>query len=213
MKTDDDDFLTAAVPDPDAEPTAAERAHAKAFADLVDKTIASGRMPPAMSSDDRALLEVATVIRATSGALELPAAKQRSLVEDALRQAIGGGASTSLSTTAPVIPITRRRRVLPWVVASISTAVAAAAIIMLVVRKPPPAVEVPVPTTAEIPLHWKSRPTDPLIGRIVNECDRLVGLECAQQATVKTSSRIDHIFTDRLEGYRDRRFSRRGGKR
>ncbi|MBA2538793.1 MAG: hypothetical protein H0V17_04090 [Deltaproteobacteria bacterium] len=208
MKSDDEDFLNAAVPDPDAEPTAAERAHAKAFADLVDKTLVSGRMPPAMSSDDRALLEVATVIRATSGALELSATKQRSLVEDALRQAVGGGASTSLSTVAPVIPI--KRRWLPWTVASVSSAIAAAAIIMLLLRKPAP--QAPLPTTAEAPLHWKSRPADPLIGRIINECDRVVGLDCARQATVKTSSRIDHIFTDRLEGYRDRRFARRGGQ-
>ena len=31
-KNDDNDFLTGTVPDPDAEPTAAERAHAKTFA-------------------------------------------------------------------------------------------------------------------------------------------------------------------------------------
>jgi hypothetical protein len=40
----DDDFLTT-VPEPDAEPTTAERAHARTFADLVDKTL-SGRTPP-----------------------------------------------------------------------------------------------------------------------------------------------------------------------
>jgi hypothetical protein len=210
MKTDDDDFLTAAVPDPDAEPTAAERAHAKAFAELVDKTLVSGRLPPAMSSDDRVLLEVATVIRATAGALELPASRQRSVVEDALRLAVGGTASTSLPSATPIIPL--KRRWLPWAVAGVSSMVAAAAIVMLVVRKPQAPAPLPQAATAQVPEHWKSRPADPLIGSIVNECDRVVGLECAQRATVKTSSRIDHIFTDRLDGYRDRRLSGRGGK-
>ncbi len=224
MKTDDDDFLTGDVPDPDAEPTAAELAHAKAFADLVDKTLASGRMPPAMSTDDRALLEVATVIRATHGALPLAPSKQRSVVEDALRLAIGGGnAATSLSG-APVIPI--KRRWLPWAVASATSLVAAAAIVLLVIRKPQVPV-LPNAPTASIPLEWKSRPTDALIGQISSECEvaRLArpptapalhssdlgpAIECAKEATVKTSARIDTIFSDRLAGYRDRRF---GGKR
>ncbi len=212
MKTDDDDFLTGDVPDSDAEPTAAERAHAKAFADLVDKTLASGRMPPAMSADDRALLEVATVIRATRGELDLAPSKARSLVEDALRQAIGGGnAATSLPSGAPVIPIGRRRWV-PWAIAGTSSLVAAAAIVLLVVRKPQ--VTVVAPTAAELPMHWKSRPTDALIGRIDSECNGPAlaagAFDCARDATLKTSARIDTIFTDRLAGYRDRRFARRG---
>ena len=68
--------LTGAVPEPDAEATRGERAHAKTFAELVDKTFA-GRTPPAMSTDDRALLEVATVIRAAHGGVELSARAQR----------------------------------------------------------------------------------------------------------------------------------------
>ena len=204
MKTDDDPIL-----DPDAEPTAAERAQAKAFAELVDKTIASGRMPPAMAAEDRALLEVATVIRATTGAMELPASRQRTLVEDALRQAVGASPATSLSSVAPIIPL--RRHWVPWTIASASSLVAAAAIVMLVVRKPAP---VTMPTAASIPIptEWKSRPSDPLIGRIEDECSGKAALDCARQATVHTSSRIDHIFADRLEGYRERKLARRGGK-
>jgi hypothetical protein len=206
MKPDDDDFLSGPVPDPDAEPTAAERANAKAFAELVDKTIASGRMPPAMSADDRALLEVATVIRAASGGMQLPASRQRSVVEDALRQAVGAPAGTSLSSVAQVTPI--KRRWLPWTIASASSLVAAAAVVLLLVRKPAP-VQQPAPDT---PISQRSRPTDPLIGRIDNECKGKAALDCAREATVHTSSRIDHIFADRLEGYRERRFARRGGK-
>jgi hypothetical protein len=204
MKIPDDDFLTAEVPDPDAEPTAAERAHAKAFADLVDKTVASGRLPPAMSADDRALLEVATVIRAASGGMQLAQSKQRSVVEDALRQAMGGGtAATSLSTT-PVVEL-RKRRWLPWTIAGTASLVAAAAIVMLVIRKP---TVITTPVAAEVPMHWKSRPADPLIGRISNECDKQSALECAKEATVKTSSRMDQIYADRLAGYRDRQFAK-----
>ena len=51
------------------------------------------------------LLEVATVIRASHGAVELSASQQRSIVEDALRQAVGEGAGAS-----GVTPISQARR-------------------------------------------------------------------------------------------------------
>ena len=182
-KNDDNDFLTGTVPDPDAEPTAAERAHAKTFAELVDKTLA-GRTPPAMSADDRALLEVATVIRAATGKVELPASTRRSVVEDALRQAVGGaGASTA-------IPITRgrARRWAPWAIAATSTLVAAAAVILLLLRPSPRPAPAP---QASLPTAWTSRPTDPLFGPIERNQDG------------DAASRIDTIFADRLDGYRD----------
>ena len=97
MATEDDDFLAGPVPAPDAEASAAERAHAKTFAELVDKTLA-GRTPPAMSADDRALLEVATVIRAASGNATLAPSATRGIVEDALKQAIGGAGCRPLIT-------------------------------------------------------------------------------------------------------------------
>jgi hypothetical protein len=55
MAHDDDDILTAPVPAPDDEAAASERAHAKTFAELVDKALV-GRAPAAMSADNRALL-------------------------------------------------------------------------------------------------------------------------------------------------------------
>jgi hypothetical protein len=202
MATDDDDILTGPVPDPDAEPTAAERARARTFAELVDKTL-SGRTPPAMSADDRALLEVATVIRVTSGGLPLAAGKQRTMIEDVLRQAVGvGGAGAGASMSDAVTPISRgrARRWAPWVIAGASTLVAAAAIAMLWIRTAPE----PAPMAAGVvPAHWKSRPTDPLIGEIV------------PQRAGDASARIDVIFADRLDGFREQRWSRggsRGGK-
>jgi len=194
----DDDILSAPIPEPDDEATASERTRAKTFAELVDKTL-SGRTPPAMSADDRALLEVATVIRAAHGGVELAATKQKTVIEDALRQAIGAHGKTagsSLSTT----PIARARakRWAPWIVAGASTLVAAAALLMLWLRTAQPHDN--RPTTAQVPSTWRSRPADPLIGPI------------ARERAGDASARIDYIFADRLDGYRERRLSRGGNQ-
>ncbi|HTR51529.1 MAG TPA: hypothetical protein VMJ10_12525 [Kofleriaceae bacterium] len=192
----DDDYLAGPVPEPDAEPSAAERAHAKTFAELVDKTLA-GRMPAAMSADDRALVEVATVIRAASGEVELPVARRRAVVEDALRQAVGGAGA---ATTAGAIVTLPRRRWAPWAVAGASSLVAAAALAVLWLRAPRVAEEVapPPPEVRATPASWRSRPADPLVGRIQRD-------HAGDAAT-----RIDTIFADRLDGYRERRLV--GGK-
>jgi len=189
-----DDFLTSPVPEPDAEATPSERAHAKTFADIVDKTLV-GRTPVAMSADDRALLEVATVISAANGGMELAASKRHSIVEDALRQAIGGAGA---GTRGSVTPIARGRvkRWMPWAVAAASTLVAAAAVLVLWLRAPQQTTI--VHETAAIPASWTSRPADPLVGPI------------AREHAGDASSRIDYLFADRLDGYRERRLS--GGK-
>jgi len=187
----DDDMLEGRIPDPGAEATASERTHAKAFAELIDKTLAGRTPPAAMSADDRTLLEVATVIRAASGNAELAAAKRSSLVESALRQAIGGTAPA-----AKVTPIARGRakRFAPWIVAGTSMAVAAAAIVLWL-RAPR---EVSVTAKPTLPENWRSRPTDSLIGPI----ERVHAGDA--------SARIDTIFADRLDGYREIRL--RGGR-
>jgi hypothetical protein len=192
MANDDQDILSGPVPEPDAEPTAAERAHAKTFADIVDKTLL-GRTPAAMSADDRALIEVATVIRAASGNVELSASKRRTAVEDALRQAIGGGHP---ATSGSVVPITRSRtrRLAPWAIAAASTLVAAAALIALWFRAPR---QVSIQhEVAAVPTEWKSRSADLLIGPIGRERSGDAG------------ARIDTIFADRLDGFRERRLER-----
>ena len=191
---DDDDLMLGPIPEPDAAPTAAERAHAKTFAELVDKTLA-GRVPPAVSAEERALLEVATVIRAASGGLPLAPSRQRSIVEDALRQAVG-----EPSASLDAVPISslswraRNRRWVPWAIASTSSLVAAAAIALLVLRTPKPAP--PQAATASVPASWKSRPTDALIGPI------------ARERAGDASTRLDYIFADRLDAYRERGFTR-----
>jgi len=197
MATQDDDTLTGSVPDPDTEPSPAELAHARRFAELVDKTL-SGRTPPAMSADDRALLEAATVIRATHGSVELAPNKQRQVVEDALRQAIG--APPPSSGAAVPIARARARRWVPWIVAGTSTLVAAAAVAMLWLRVPAGAGPAGSGARrAEVPQEWTSRPADSLVGPI------------ARDHAGDASARIDAIFADRLDGFRARRLAR-GGK-
>jgi hypothetical protein len=191
MATDDD-----MIPDPDAEPTAAERAHAKAFAELLDKTFAGQALPPAMSADDRAAIEMATVIRAASGGLELAASRRSSIIEDALRGAIGASGTLASGATPITAARASRKRLLPWAVAATSTLVAVAAILLLWLRPSPRPID--PPRAASIPASWRSRPADPLIGEIKR----------AQAADA--SARIDTIFADRLAGYRDRRLARGG---
>lgn len=178
---DDDDELFGAVPDdPDAEPSAAELAQARSFAQLVDKSIL-GVTPPAMSADDRALLDVATVIRAGSHDVALAEPRRRAIVEAALAKAI--------AAEGP-IPIARaprpRRKVLPWAIAGGSALAAAAAVVLLLVGRGGGVGEAAIPTA------WQSRPADALIGPI------------ARERAGDAEARIDTIFADRLDGFRDR---------
>lgn len=186
---EDEDLLSGPVPSPDDEPTAAELAHARTFASLLD----GRRAPAAMSADDRALLEVATMIRATTGGLALPVARQTSLVEGALRQAIGEHRIGSAPRALPVIALASRRKWLPWSITATSTAIAAAAVVALWVRAPRPGPS--APTTAAVPASWTSRPSDSLIGPI------------AREHAGDASARIDTIFADRLDGYRERTYA------
>jgi hypothetical protein len=197
------------VPEPDAEPTSAEKAQARAFGELLDKALA-GRTPPAMAADDRELLEVATIIRAVSHPADLSQTKTSTLVEGALRQAVGGAGRPSVSDPGIVaIGAARAARGnrLPWTIAISSAAVAAAAVVMLVAgvgvrssdRATAPAAA--AATTKKIPDHWRSRPADDLIGAIPKE------------KSGDAATRIDAIFADRLDGYRERTLAGKTGKR
>jgi len=196
MVMQDDDTLTGAVPEPDTEPTAAELAHARRFAELVDNSL-SGRTPPAIAAGDRALLEVATVIRATHGRVELAPGPRRAAVEHALRAALGG--SGALGGSAPPLEHARPRawRRGAWLATGASTLVAAAAIAVLWLRGPRMAAA-PAPRAAPIPAEWTSRSADALVGPI------------ARDHAGDASARLDTIFADRLDGFRARQLARRG---
>jgi hypothetical protein len=192
MATQDDDLLTGFVPEPDTEPSPGELARARRFAELVDKTQA-GRTPPAMSTDDRALLEVATVIRATRGHVELAPARQRAIVDDALHLAVGAPVGGVTPVPWLARPRPRAARITPWLLTGASTLIAAAAVTMLWLRTPRPMVRAPVPS------EWRSRSADALVGPI------------ARDHSGDAAVRIDEIFADRLDGLRARRLAR-GGK-
>jgi len=193
MATQDDDTLTGSVPDPDGEPSAAELAHARRFAELVDKTIA-GRTPPAISADDRALLEVATVIRAARGQIELPPGRRDAVVAAALSRASAGRRAPARGAA-----ISRARGWAPWIVAGASTLVAAAALAILWLR-PAPALRGEPAAASEVPMAWRSRPADALIGPI------------ARDHAGDASARIDTLFADRLDGFRAQQLAQ-GGRR
>jgi len=208
---DDDHLDPGPVPDPDAEPTPAEKARARAFGELVDKVVA-GRSPAAMSAEDRTLVEVATVIRASSGlplgVNDLAPQRKAALIESALRRAIEKprghetvppiGAEREAPAPLPegVVSIAARRwqRRAPWIVAAASALVAAAAIVALVVRPVrtrAPAGAAIAPIARDLPDAERSRPADTLIGVI------------PQEHAGDASDRLDAIFADRLDGYRE----------
>ena len=56
----------------------------------------------------------------------------------------------------------------------------------------------PRPRRARVPTSWTSRPADPLIGPI------------AREHAGDASTRIDTIFADRLDGYRERELAAEG---
>ncbi len=69
---------------------------------------------------------------------------------------------------------------------------------MLWLRAPTKVVAVQAAAKFEVPATWKSRPADALIGAI------------ARERAGDAATRIDTIFADRLDGYRERRL--RGGR-
>lgn len=228
------------VPDPGEPATAAEKARADGFARLIDKLVDGDALPPAMEAEDRALIEVATIISASTRERELSAERRRAVIDQALERAVlgirparahaagaplvdaaaSGPKRPGVTQTPPAaadepIPITRQRaataegrresaltRALPWTVAAVAAAVA----IILFVTRPaaPPVASAPTaaPTAIELePIH-RSRPADPLIGRI------------AKERAGDASARLDTIYADRLAGYRDLVFRQQlGGKR
>jgi hypothetical protein len=210
-----EDDTPSPIPAPDAVADGAEKARARAFGDLIDKVIA-GKAPAAVPAEERALLEVATVIRAATRPVDLGAVKTRSIVESALATAIerkgGGGPARLTDPSVPVpgvVPIghARAKRLAPWIIAGATSLVAAAAIALLLMRPAAPAQQSADRTPPRpLPAQLRSRPADPLIGVIA----RAPSLDDAGGATMM---RIDTIYADRLAGYRERTLSAGGAKR
>ena len=211
----------------DGPATPGEQARAEAFGRLVDGLLAGDALPPAMDSEDRALVEAATVVMASSRAIEPAPERTRRLVDQALEAAIlrrSGApqasdsgehrAASPVTLLAPEDPsersvtdvTTRRRRrsdqvarVLPWAVASLA---AAAAIILFIVR--PPQKERTADQTAEV----SPRAEVPLdVTNTSRPADPLVG-RIGKADRGKATERIDLLYADRMAGYRDLGFRR-----
>lgn len=93
--------------DDDAPVTPGEQARAEAFGRLVDGLLAGEPMPPAMDSDDRGLVEAATVVVASSRAIEPAPERTRRLIDQALEAAIlrRGGAPDADSAPRAGSPV------------------------------------------------------------------------------------------------------------
>ncbi len=192
------------IPEPDAPAAAAEKARAEGFAALVDSLVSGDPLPPAMDSDDRALLETATMIVASTREVELAPGRRQTLVEEALERAILGrrhSSNTPVPTPIPTeilpVPLASRRRaaqLIPWAVAAVAAAAA-----LLLLFMPPQTIEQQRNPTAPVARAFRSRPSDALIGKIQPAE--------AQQA----SERLDTLFADRMDGYRELRFQQKLG--
>lgn len=213
---------------PDEPASPAESAQAASFATLIDQLVADGRLPPAMTSDERALVDVAAMVRASVRDVDLEPARRDVLIDEALataraqadrpagEDASPGGPAAGHSAGdsagdphgdpdapggADVIDLgARRRRLRSLVPWTIATAAAAAALVLALERPAPQHTAVLHPQAEpDVSEVHRSRPADALIGRIPRDrADR-------------ASDRLDIIYADRLAGYRDLRL--RGGTR
>jgi hypothetical protein len=186
------------IPDPDDPITDVERARARSFAGLVDHLLSGKPMPPALPSDERALIEVATTVHACTAEADLEPDRIRAIVDDAFT----GGPSGERAGSEPArvvraAPSGRWRRLAPWAAATIA---AAAALVLALVRPaPPPRYAGPI-TQTPLPRALRSRPADALVGAIPRD------------RAGDASARLDAVYADRMAGYRSLRLRTPGGR-
>ena len=196
----DDDASLDAIPEPDDAASSSERMRAAQFATLLDNATA-GALPAALEVEARRNLEAAVALQAAAGQRQLDDTEARAMVASVLRDAATPTVQAPLHDQLaaqrqrqPAHPAAARARA-PWLIAAACSLVAAAAIIMLMLR---PTVPSPGPNAAPLPLAWQSRPADALVGAI----DRA--------AAGNAALRIDAIYADRLDGYRNARYAQAG---
>ena len=203
------------IPPPDAPPDPGEQTQAESFGLLVDRVLSDEPLPPVMTSDERALIDVAAVVRACAGAPRLDTLREQAVISDVMARAgrtaqphllvAPGTDEAELAAPGPgqggggAPPRGKRsrrgsfQRVLPWAVAAASMAAALALALRAPARDTSAQAEPP-----RLDITYRSRPADRLIGEI------------PRQRAAAASERIDMIYADRLMGYRDLRL--RGGR-
>lgn len=203
------DFKDEAIPTPDAQATAEEEARAKRFAELVERVQSGQGLPPALDIEDRELLEMTGIISASAHARELPAKRVSSIVDDAMRQAIGlgvAGSASSLSGAEDELS-GRRKRKTAGIASVVVLAAAAAAALLLYFRAdtstepsgPSMVTAQSTESSAQLSTIHVSRPADDLVGEI------------AREQSGNARERIDRIYADRMTGFRDLHLQRIGG--
>jgi hypothetical protein len=222
------------IPDPDAPASAGEETRAEGFGDLVDKLVEGAPLPPAMDSDDRALIEIATMVVAGTHEIELQPERRSSIIDAALERAVLGPAdaadavdaadetagpkkpgdkapaakeapATAEDTELDDLAARRESRIARALPWVVATVAAAAAVILFVTRPPDGGIAEPTrPETPQIELSTMHRS---------RTADALVG-QIPKSQSGHASARLDTIYSDRMAGYRDLSFRRRlgGGK-
>ena len=196
----DDDGRRDAIPEPDDAASSSERMRAAQFASLLEDD-AAGALPAALALEARHNLEMAVAVQAIAGHHQLDDAEANAMVANVLHNAMAPVVPTPVvdqlaaqrQRKQPHRAATKSR--MPWIIAAASTLVATAALMMLMLR---PTVTPRTPAAAPPPLAWQSRPADALVGAI----DRAEAGNAAK--------RIDAIYADRLDGYRNARYAQAG---
>jgi hypothetical protein len=176
--SEDENRKRSATDPEEAPPTEEELRQAGVIAALTDELVAGREVgarggAAAVPGGDE-LLGIAAVIRASSGEVELPPERRRTLVREALAEGLAGRA-----------PRRRPRVALAFFAAAAALLLVVSALLLGPLRPP----------SSRGGAGWAprrvalSRPSDPLLGRPF--ADR-----------AGASARIDLVFADRMEGYR-----------
>jgi hypothetical protein len=210
--------------DGEAPVTPAEQARAEAFGRWLDDLAAGEPLPPAMDSDDRAMLETATMVLASSHAVELGPDRTRRLVDQALENAVLGrrpsepGIAVEMTSAGRIAAlrgpeaserprddaaqsatdlVRARRRRADRVLRNLPWAVAslaAAAAVVLFVSRPVEPLA-PVGRATERQLRLG-------VANTSRPADPLIGV-IARPDAGRASERLDLLMADRMDGYRD----------
>jgi hypothetical protein len=179
-------------------PSPEERALAESFAEHTDGLLAGEKAPAVLEAEERELLDLAGMVHSAHHPRKLDASTQSSIVDGAIRQAMGV-AEDDAPGGVPADELGQRRaRFLP----AIALAAAAAAVVLFFVTRPRPPRQHTAPVAEmQLPADETSRPSDALIGEIQPTDSAL-----ARQ-------RLDTIYRNRMNGYRRLRFQKLVGTR
>jgi hypothetical protein len=89
---------------PDAPVDARELSRAAAFGALVDRLVAGQPLPPAMTPEERALIETAGIVRASARPVALAADRQAALIDSVLGSVLGSALGSARGSALGSVP-------------------------------------------------------------------------------------------------------------